>query len=171
MPPHKYLDFLWKECCTIWYLFPLLLILFEAQRLSIDLLSSWKFWLQVQVCNLFRDAGLIVAMAGDGGNDCGALRAAHAGVALSDAEASVVSPFTSKSKSVSLYQAFPHKRVSDTLLMLFLPIGLDCGCQTENEILFWYEVTWLESLHWDFQLSVAVLIFMWLKILCVPPCQ
>lgn len=55
------------------------------------------------MCNLFRDAGLIVAMAGDGGNDCGALRAAHAGVALSDAEASVVSPFTSKSKSVRIF--------------------------------------------------------------------
>ena len=27
-------------------------------------------------------------MAGDGGNDCGGLRAAHAGLALSDAEAS-----------------------------------------------------------------------------------
>ena len=52
--------------------------------------------MQVQVCNLFRDADLVIGMAGDGGNDCGALRAAHAGVALSDAEASVVSSFTSK---------------------------------------------------------------------------
>ena len=60
-------------------------------------------YVQVQVCNLFRDADLVIGMAGDGGNDCGALRAAHAGVALSDAEASVVSPFTSKSKSVCLW--------------------------------------------------------------------
>lgn len=52
------------------------------------------------VANLHRDHGLVVGMCGDGGNDCGALRAAHVGIALSDAEASVVSPFTSQDKSV-----------------------------------------------------------------------
>lgn len=52
------------------------------------------------VANMHRDSGLIVGMCGDGGNDCGALRTAHAGIALSEAEASVVSPFTSQDKSV-----------------------------------------------------------------------
>ena len=50
---------------------------------------------------MFQRAGLVVGMCGDGGNDCGALQAAHAGLALSDAEASLVSPFTSKAKTVS----------------------------------------------------------------------
>eukprot|EP01062_Namystynia_karyoxenos_P046573 TRINITY_DN3495_c0_g3_i2.p1 TRINITY_DN3495_c0_g3~~TRINITY_DN3495_c0_g3_i2.p1 ORF type:complete len:1321 (+),score=488.44 TRINITY_DN3495_c0_g3_i2:105-4067(+) len=45
--------------------------------------------------------GLVSAMAGDGGNDCGALRVAHAGIALSDAEASVVAPFTSRTKTIT----------------------------------------------------------------------
>ena len=40
--------------------------------------------------------GYYVAMCGDGANDCGALKAAHSGISLSEAEASVASPFTSK---------------------------------------------------------------------------
>eukprot|EP00457_Paulinella_chromatophora_P000588 gb/GEZN01000588.1/.p1 GENE.gb/GEZN01000588.1/~~gb/GEZN01000588.1/.p1 ORF type:complete len:1220 (+),score=191.62 gb/GEZN01000588.1/:86-3661(+) len=54
---------------------------------------------KIRVLQLYVDAGWITLMCGDGGNDCGALRTAHVGVALSDAEASVVSPFTALDKS------------------------------------------------------------------------
>uniref|UniRef100_A0A6A7FU09 Cation-transporting ATPase n=1 Tax=Hirondellea gigas TaxID=1518452 RepID=A0A6A7FU09_9CRUS len=45
--------------------------------------------------------GYYVGMCGDGANDCGALKAAHAGISLSEAEASVASPFTSKEPNIS----------------------------------------------------------------------
>ncbi|XP_017759410.1 PREDICTED: probable cation-transporting ATPase 13A3 [Eufriesea mexicana] len=45
--------------------------------------------------------GYYVAMCGDGANDCGALRAAHAGISLSEAESSVASPFTSKVSDIT----------------------------------------------------------------------
>jgi cation-transporting ATPase 13A3/4/5 len=50
---------------------------------------------KVSVVEQFQRLGYYVGVCGDGGNDCGALRAAHAGLALSEAEASIVAPFSS----------------------------------------------------------------------------
>lgn len=55
---------------------------------------------KVSIVSTFVEMGDIVLMCGDGGNDCGALKAAHVGIALSDAEASMVAPFTSLDKSI-----------------------------------------------------------------------
>jgi cation-transporting ATPase 13A3/4/5 len=56
---------------------------------------------KIMVIDSFVDSGVVIGMCGDGGNDCGALRTAHTGVALSKADASMVSPFTAKTKTVS----------------------------------------------------------------------
>ncbi|XP_052745334.1 polyamine-transporting ATPase 13A3 isoform X1 [Bicyclus anynana] len=43
----------------------------------------------------YQALGYYVGMCGDGANDCGALRAAHTGISLSELESSVAAPFTS----------------------------------------------------------------------------
>ncbi|KAJ3413075.1 hypothetical protein HDV05_008529 [Chytridiales sp. JEL 0842] len=43
-----------------------------------------------------QDLGYCVGFCGDGANDCGALKAADVGISLSEAEASVAAPFTSR---------------------------------------------------------------------------
>jgi cation-transporting ATPase 13A3/4/5 len=42
-----------------------------------------------------------VGMCGDGANDCIALKAADSGISLSEAEASIAAPFTSKVQDIS----------------------------------------------------------------------
>lgn len=48
----------------------------------------------------FQKMDYYVAMCGDGANDCGALKVAHAGISLSEQEASVASPFTSQTANI-----------------------------------------------------------------------
>uniref|UniRef100_A0A8C3K5W0 Cation-transporting ATPase n=1 Tax=Calidris pygmaea TaxID=425635 RepID=A0A8C3K5W0_9CHAR len=49
----------------------------------------------------FQKLDYFVGMCGDGANDCGALKVAHAGISLSEQEASVASPFTSQTPSIA----------------------------------------------------------------------
>lgn len=50
---------------------------------------------KLQLIEELQNIGYNVGMCGDGANDCEALKAAHAGISLSEAEASVAAPFTS----------------------------------------------------------------------------
>ncbi|DAZ97714.1 TPA: hypothetical protein N0F65_009613 [Lagenidium giganteum] len=75
--------------------------LIKSLLLNIRIFSRMTPQGKVDCVKLHMDTGAVTGMCGDGGNDCGALRIAHVGVALSEAEASVVSPFTSKTKSLN----------------------------------------------------------------------
>ena len=54
-----------------------------------------------QMVEEYQSLGYVVGMCGDGANDCGALKAAHVGISLSDTEASVAAPFTARSGNIS----------------------------------------------------------------------
>ena len=58
-------------------------------------------------------------MCGDGANDCGALKAAHVGVSLSEAEASVAAPFTSAVPNISCIPSLVREGRFDITTILF----------------------------------------------------
>ncbi|XP_070207558.1 polyamine-transporting ATPase 13A3-like isoform X2 [Littorina saxatilis] len=60
---------------------------------------------KAQLVEVLQGVGYYVGMCGDGANDCGALKAAHTGISLSEAEASVASPFTSKKPTIECVPA------------------------------------------------------------------
>lgn len=49
----------------------------------------------------FQSIGYCCGFCGDGANDCGALKAADVGISLSEAEASVAAPLTSRIFDIS----------------------------------------------------------------------
>ncbi|XP_037693964.1 probable cation-transporting ATPase 13A3 isoform X2 [Choloepus didactylus] len=56
---------------------------------------------KTQLVEALQNVDYFVGMCGDGANDCGALKRAHGGISLSELEASVASPFTAKTPSIS----------------------------------------------------------------------
>ncbi|XP_048398841.1 polyamine-transporting ATPase 13A3-like isoform X1 [Stegostoma tigrinum] len=56
---------------------------------------------KTQLVEAFQNVDYYVGMCGDGANDCGALKRAHSGISLSELEASVASPFTSRTPNVA----------------------------------------------------------------------
>jgi cation-transporting ATPase 13A3/4/5 len=75
--------------------------LLQALLLRLRVFGRVQPMQKVSVVEWHKAREVTTGMCGDGGNDCGALKAAHIGVALSDAEASIVAPFSARDKSVT----------------------------------------------------------------------
>ena len=56
---------------------------------------------KTQIVQSLQKESFTVLMCGDGANDCGALKVADVGVSLSTEEASISSPFTSRTPDIS----------------------------------------------------------------------
>lgn len=80
----------------------------SAQIVKEELLRS-KVYARMQpnhkilLIEMIQKTNRLVAMVGDGANDCGALRTADIGLALSQAEASISAPFNSKVLDISSF--------------------------------------------------------------------
>lgn len=93
-----------------------------------------------QLIELLQDLGYYVGMCGDGANDCGALKAAHAGVSLSETEASVASPFTSKTANISCIPILIREGRTSLVTAFGILKYMACYslCQFSSVILLYY---------------------------------
>ncbi|TMS20714.1 putative cation-transporting ATPase 13A3 [Larimichthys crocea] len=80
---------------------------------------------KTQLVETLQGVDYFVGMCGDGANDCGALKRAHSGISLSELEASVASPFTSRTPNISCVPE-PHQILSNLgdFQFLFIDIAI-----------------------------------------------
>ena len=57
-------------------------------------------WNKASLVDKFENLDFVCCFCGDGANDCAALKRASVGISLSELEASVASPFTSKEPNI-----------------------------------------------------------------------
>jgi len=110
---------------------------------------------------LQKDKENIVGMCGDGANDCGALKAANVGVSLSEAEASVAAPFTSKIQDISCIPNLlkEGRAALATSYQCFKYMALYSVIQFTSVTILYYQLIDMTNWHYYHQDIMAVLPF------------
>ncbi|GAB1300173.1 Cation-transporting ATPase [Apodemus speciosus] len=109
----------------------------------------------------FQKLDYFVGMCGDGANDCGALKMAHVGISLSEQEASVASPFTSKTPNI---ECVPHlikegRAALVTSFCMFKYMALYSMIQYVGVLLLYWKTNSLSNYQFLFQdLAITTLI-------------
>ncbi|CAI2367188.1 unnamed protein product [Moneuplotes crassus] len=96
--------------------------------------------------------GQIVGMCGDGANDCTALKTADIGLSLSQAEASIAAPFTSKSQDISsvIILLNQGRAALDLSTTLFKFVILTSSIQLSSMIILYYSTSNLDDLQYGY---------------------
>ncbi|XP_028609605.1 probable cation-transporting ATPase 13A4 isoform X2 [Grammomys surdaster] len=109
----------------------------------------------------FQKLDYFVGMCGDGANDCGALKMAHVGISLSEQEASVASPFTSKTPNIEcvLHLIKEGRAALVTSFCMFKYMALYSMIQYVGVLLLYWKTNSLSNYQFLFQdLAITTLI-------------
>ncbi len=119
---------------------------------------------KAKIVMAFQHMDMKVSMCGDGANDCGALKQADIGLSLSQAEASISAPFTSKVANIdSMVELIKECRAGlATNFSLFNIMAIYSLIQYTTTVLSQKYLQYpadLQYLYWDLCLNFAFIVF------------
>ena len=106
---------------------------------------------KVMLVNFFQKGEIMVAMVGDGANDCGALKQADVGLSLSEAEASIAAPFSCKEISSIIYILREGRCALATSFQCFKFMMLYSVIQFTNAVMLYWLQTNLTNNQYIYQ--------------------
>jgi len=105
------------------------------------------------IIDKLQNQGYIVGMCGDGANDCPALKVANVGISLSEAEASLAAPFTSRITDISCVDIILRegRAALVTSFQCFKYMSIYALIQTYNSAVLYYRGSGLTNLEFLYQ--------------------